>query len=107
MKNLAESATLDALKATDILAEERNMQRKLSKEARARERKVMLEERKRKIEMVDKQVKASKSERQITMSAQSLQQLTGYSVQVKARQKRQKAYIKEPASSELDERMQR
>ena len=68
----------------------------------------MLEERKRKIEMVDKQTKAqAKSARPTAMSAQSLQQLTGYSVQIKARQKRQKAYLKEPAPSELDERMQR
>lgn len=108
-QNIGDAASLEALYANEVLNEKRNLQRKLSKEARARERKVMLEERKRKIEMVDKQAKASaKSARGPTaMSAQSLQQLTGYSVQVKARPKRQKAYLKESMPSESDERMQR
>ena len=40
------------------------------------------------------------------MSAASLQQQTGYPVQVKQRQRRQKAQVKEP-TSEQDERLQR
>lgn len=69
-QNPAESMSLEALHANEIL----NEKRKLSKEARARERKVMLEERKRKTEGLDKRAKVAKSARGPTaMSAQSLQ----------------------------------
>jgi len=57
-QKIADSGSLEAVYATEHLTEKRNRQRRPSKEARARERKIMQEERKRKVDRVDKQAKA-------------------------------------------------
>jgi len=57
-QKIADSGSLEAVYATEHLPEKRNRQRRPSKEARARERKIMQEERKRKVDRVDKQAKA-------------------------------------------------